>query len=537
MEVEKKAKKKFYKLATTRPLPSVGKFNKLLDLVFDHLRDYLLSATLFKQMCRIGLPVNNHTANIAFKSYLELDMTALLGYPVLGSCLKKGILVGNNKVSISFNTIIRGFVRSREDDLTMEAERLFKTLFRNDINDQLSFEPDVITYNAIIEGLCKSGNNFTSIGLLRLMDSRGCKPDIVTYNTLIDSFCKDKMIDDASNLFREMVSEKNILPNVHTYNSLIYAFSKMGRWDGVTRMLKQMEELNICLYIKTFRMVIEALCKQGKIKEAKHVIDIMVESGRYPDIVIFNSLIDGYSLLGDMAEARNTFDLLHYRRVEPNVVTYNKVMDGYVKNFMPDAAYDFFCDITAEGIETNEFTHCILGLGSLSDEIKIEDKYREYLKMDTFEDSLALFQYMDDNKLNSHIDVYNILIDRATKCLKFDTARRLFHDLIVKGLKPDSKTYTVMISCLCKGGLLKDAKQLLLKMEKSGCPPNYDETINDILQGYLKFKPFDDVVKFCLTMQAIPFSLTNSNASILLDQLLLRDPHNTSLLSWVNKLK
>ncbi|GJZ79563.1 hypothetical protein Tco_0644400, partial [Tanacetum coccineum] len=62
------AKKEFYKLASTRPLPSVDKFNKLLDLVFDHLRDYPLSAMLFKQMCHIGLPVNNHTANIAFKS-------------------------------------------------------------------------------------------------------------------------------------------------------------------------------------------------------------------------------------------------------------------------------------------------------------------------------------------------------------------------------------------------------------------------------------------------------------------------------------
>ncbi|GKE46325.1 tetratricopeptide-like helical domain-containing protein, partial [Tanacetum coccineum] len=222
----------------------------------------------------------------------------------------------------------------------MEAERLFKTLFRNDN----SCDPDVITFNAIIEGLCKTGNNFTSVGLLRLMDARGCKPDIVMYNTLIDSFCKDKMIDDASNLFREMVSGKNILPIVHTYNSLIYAFSKMGRWDGVTRMLKQMKELKICLYRKTFRIVIKALCKQGKIKEAKDVIDIMVESGRYPDIVIFNALIDGYSLLGDMAEARNTFDLLHYRRVEPNVATYNKVMD--------------------------EVTRCILGLGSVSDGIK-----------------------------------------------------------------------------------------------------------------------------------------------------------------------
>ncbi|GJX87956.1 tetratricopeptide-like helical domain-containing protein [Tanacetum coccineum] len=59
---------------------------------------------------------------------------------------------------------------------------------------------------------------------------------------------------------------------------------------------------------------------------------------------------------------------------------------------------------------------------------------------------------MDDNKLNSHIDVYNILIDRASKCLKFDTAKRLFHDLIVKGLKPDVKTYKVINTWLRQPG-------------------------------------------------------------------------------------
>ncbi|GKB22342.1 putative tetratricopeptide-like helical domain-containing protein [Tanacetum coccineum] len=165
-----------------------------------------------------------------------------------------------------------------------------------------------------------------------------------------------------------------------------------------------------------------------KVKEAKDVIDLMVDSGRYLDIVIFNSLIDGYSLLGDMTQARSIFDLLRYRGLRAN--------------------------------ETDKVNDCLRVLGSCLEKAgqhspagckltELEEEYRNLLKGDdgcTFEDSFALFQFMDENKLNSNTEVYNILIDRASICLKFDTARHLFHDLIVKGLKPEIKTYTVMIS-------------------------------------------------------------------------------------------
>ncbi|GJS09472.1 retrotransposon protein, putative, ty1-copia subclass [Tanacetum coccineum] len=145
------------------------------------------------------------------------------------------------------------------------------------------------------------------------------------------------------------------------------ALELKGGDEGACKLIRRLLG-KVIEVLEVLGCMIEALCKQGKIKEAKDVIDIMVKSGWYPDIVIFNSLIDGYSLLGDMPEARNTFDLLL-------VATYNKVMDGYGKNFILDVAYDFFFNITVEGIDINEVTHCILRLGSLA-ESELEERYR-----------------------------------------------------------------------------------------------------------------------------------------------------------------
>nr|GEX90748.1 hypothetical protein [Tanacetum cinerariifolium] len=358
-------------------------------------------------MIAIGASVSDYTSNLAIISYHYLGHIEQ-GFAVLGYCFKRGIV----PQITTYNSFLESFLVKEK---THEAERLFKMFVKN----QISCKPDIITYHKILRELCRIGNNFTAVGLLRLMDARPgtCKPQLGTYGSLINIFCKDKMVADASMLFKEIVSYKNITTDVYTYNTFIYAFSKLGRWGEVTRMLIQMKDQNICLCMNTCYLIVDALCKQGKVKEATDAIDIMVDHCKYPDIRIYNSLIDGYSLLGDMTEARNIFDLLNHRGAMPNVDTFNKLLFGYYNNFMVDEAryfHDYMVDDTTY--------------------------FHDYV------DSFALFQFMDDNKLNSHIDVYNILIDRASKCLKFDTAKRLFHDLIVQSNCSTPKTQNFIFS-------------------------------------------------------------------------------------------
>lgn len=254
-------------------------------------------------------------ADIAIQCYCELQHTKH-SFTILGCCFKQGIVLP--RVS-TYNTILEGFINENK---THEAERLFKKLFNK---NQLLCEPDISTYNTMIEGLCKVGNNFIAIALLRLMDGRGgcCKPDVVSYNTIIDSLCNDVgvMIDDAFKLFNEMVFLKGIRPDVVTYNSLIYAFSKLGRWDTVCEMLKQMEDESISLDMKTCNIIVDTLCKQDNLKAAEAVFLMMIESDEYlPDIVTCNSLIDGYCSRRQMSKALELFHMLETMDLEPNIL-------------------------------------------------------------------------------------------------------------------------------------------------------------------------------------------------------------------------
>ena len=129
-----------------------------------------------------------------------------------------------------YNTLITGLI---SQDNAVEAESLFKKLVRLKV-----IQPDVVTYNTIIDGLCKKGHTYMAVTLLKYMQKKGCKPVTVTYSIAIHSLCKDGLVDHALGLFAKM-SEKGITPDVITFNSLIQGMCNVNRWEDTNNCYKR----------------------------------------------------------------------------------------------------------------------------------------------------------------------------------------------------------------------------------------------------------------------------------------------------------
>ncbi|CAL5413499.1 unnamed protein product [Camellia sinensis] len=184
-----------------QPLPLVVHFNQLLTCIA-RMKHYSTVISLFKEIRLLGITVDYYTMNIVINCLCHLNRVDY-GFSVLGSFFKRGYVSS----VYTFSTLMNGFILQ---DKAAKAMELFNKLVKEG-----EIKPNQIMYGTIINGLCKTGNSTTTVGLLRSMQKWNYKPNVVMYTTTIDGLCKDKNVDGASCLLGEM-TQQDVAPNVIT---------------------------------------------------------------------------------------------------------------------------------------------------------------------------------------------------------------------------------------------------------------------------------------------------------------------------------
>ncbi|GAB2270374.1 hypothetical protein Dimus_005277 [Dionaea muscipula] len=153
--------------------------------------------------------------------------------------------------------------------------------------------PDKYTYTIIIGSYCKyslqTGSRkairrrlWEANHLFRLMLFKGFAPDIVTYNCLIDGCCKTYRIERALELFEDM-NKRNCTPNRVTYNSLIRYYSAVNEIDKAVEMLRKMQEMSHGIpTTSSYTPIIHALCEAGRVVEARDFLIELANGGSIP---------------------------------------------------------------------------------------------------------------------------------------------------------------------------------------------------------------------------------------------------------------
>ncbi|XP_057973791.1 pentatricopeptide repeat-containing protein At1g77405 [Malania oleifera] len=153
--------------------------------------------------------------------------------------------------------------------------------------------PDTFTYTILISSYCKYSLQtgcrkairrrlWEANHLFRIMLFKGFVPDVVTYNCLIDGCCKTYRIGRALELFDDM-NKRGCLPNRVTYNSFIRYYSAVNEIEKAVEMLRRMEkmkhEMPTC---SSYTPIIHALCEVGRVVEARDLLVELVDGGSIP---------------------------------------------------------------------------------------------------------------------------------------------------------------------------------------------------------------------------------------------------------------
>ncbi|KAJ4838898.1 hypothetical protein Tsubulata_006760, partial [Turnera subulata] len=317
-------------------------------------------------------------------------------------------------------------------------------------------QPNVNTYNTVVNGMCKIGKTKVAVGLLRRMEKVGCHPDVPTYSTVIDGLCKDGQVAEALHLFSEMTN-KGISPTAVTYDSLIHGLCNSGQWNQASTLLSEMLALSIGPTVFTVGILVDALCKEGLAPEAHALLKTI------PDVCSYNMLINGFCKIGKAGRhgaAEQLFKDMTANGPTPNLVTYATMLDGLCMQGRVDEAltlfqtmkkHSLFDEMVANDCQPDVMTYITIVHG--------------LCKIGKTNVTVGLLRRVEEAGCHPDVLAYSTQMDKAREA--FDVM------MIGKGCRPDIRSFNILINGYCN----------IQKMSDKGFVPN-TVTCNTLLSGF-----------------------------------------------------
>ncbi|KAK3038396.1 hypothetical protein RJ639_030562 [Escallonia herrerae] len=196
---------------------------------------------------------------------------------------------------VSYTTVISAMVKvgamDRAREVLAEMSRIGVTANR-------------ITYNILLKGHCQQLQIDKAKELIRdMIDDAGIEPDVVSYNTLIDGCI---VVDDSAGAlayFNEM-RERGIAPTKISYTTLMKAFALSGQPKLANKVFDEMlNDPRVKVDMVAWNMLVEGYCRLGLIDQAKQIVEQMRKNGFYPNVATYGSLANGIAIARKPGEA------------------------------------------------------------------------------------------------------------------------------------------------------------------------------------------------------------------------------------------
>ncbi|KAH6773850.1 Tetratricopeptide repeat superfamily protein [Perilla frutescens var. hirtella] len=406
------------------------------------------SMKLFEVMKSMGVSPSAVTFNSLFLILLKRGRVGMV-FELYDEMLKT---YGVKPDSYTFNVLIRGFCKNSMVD---EAFRMFREM------DKFDCEPDLITYNTIVDGLCRAGKVNIARNVVSGMQNKceNLRPNVVTYTTLIRGYCGKQEIEEALDVFREMVGE-GIKPNHITVNTIIKGLCEAQKLDMAKEILGecQVGEARFVPDTCTFNTILSAHCNQENLDEALKVFEKMKELKVKQDSATYSTIIRALCHKGSFEKAEELLDEIYEKEIllrggecTPLTASYNPVFKYLCANGRTKKAERVFRQLMKRGkpdplaFETLIFGHC---------------------KEGTVEDGYKLVILMLRRDFVPNIKIYESLIEgllsKGEANLALDTLGRMLRS---SHLPRTSTFHHILMELIGKGSASESAKLMMLMLD------------------------------------------------------------------------
>ncbi|XP_047307542.1 pentatricopeptide repeat-containing protein At1g15510, chloroplastic-like [Impatiens glandulifera] len=331
---------------------------------------------------------------------------------------------------------------------------------------------DLLSWNSMISGYVFNGFHSSAVDLSSSMRSDGVEPDTVTLNTIIDAYCQMGQFDEAIKIF-----EKFEKPNIISWTTLMLAYSKNGKYELALKIFRDMmvkgenrPDLDCvsivvvcCRYLNALKCGREAhaygiktenmipfyksvgpallimYAKCGKrIKDAGRVFDMMDKN----DIVAWNAMISGFSDLGMRKMTIDCYREMHRMGISSNETTISTVLA--------------LCDLK-HGKEIHSY---FIKSNFASSVTVLNALINMYSKGGCIKTADFIFSKME----NKDLVTWNTMITGLGNHGLGETAIQVLSNMIECGFRPDSVTFTSLLSSCSHSGLVDLGVEIFERM-------------------------------------------------------------------------
>ncbi|XP_011624043.1 pentatricopeptide repeat-containing protein At1g26900, mitochondrial [Amborella trichopoda] len=331
---------------------------------------------------------------------------------------------------------------------------------------------DQFTIICILKSCAKKANLETGQCIHGLLFKTGFGNFINPINALIHMYAAGKRVDDAHQVFNEM-----ILRDAISWNSLLGGYVKASRFEEALSVFREMSMSKEMVCFLTMVILLSGFRDLKSLNGGKSAHSWCFKSGICLNLKVGSALLEMYGKCGFLDSAKKVFDEF----IERDVVSWNSIISGYVKAGLYNDSIALFHQMLAEGFRANNVTMvCVLeactSLGVLTkgelihDYIKKEELHIDavlgtglinmYIKCGCVDKAIEVFSGMKEKDVRA----YSALIMGLGVHGRKEEALELFSFMVELGVKPNEVTYLAVLTACSHGGLVEEGKMYFKSM-------------------------------------------------------------------------
>lgn len=369
-------------------------------------------------------------------------------------------------------------------------------------SQQPSFSHTSITYQSVLKSLSLS-RQFNAIdALLKQVRVHNIGLDASVYRSVIASLILGKKTHNAFLVFREVSLRVEDIGH-EICNSLLAALASDGYFEYAHKLFDEMTLRAVPVSTTGFGVFIWRLCGHAELSKILSMVDEVKRGGsEINGSVIALLIIHGLCQASRISEAFWVLDELRSRNCKPDFMAYRIVAETFRSAGNVVDTEKVLKKKRKLGVapRTSDYREFIFGLISerriseakelgeviVSGNFPIEDDVLNVLigSVSAVDpgSAMAFFKFMVGKARFPTLLTLSNLCRNLSKHSNSDELLEVFQVLSSGDYFKDLETYNVMVSFLCKAGMVKEAYGVLLEMKKKGLGPDVS-TYNSLIQA------------------------------------------------------